>query len=113
MMLTMTIGAALCFSIWQQSQLNVFNLVAAILVLALALDYAVFFTSALRKAEVMQAVILSAATSCLAFGMLSFSQTPAVASFGFTVFSGVALAALMAPLLPLLSCKESVSGGTL
>lgn len=113
LLLTLAIGAALYFSLWRQQQLNVFNLVAAILVLALALDYAVFFTSALRKTEVMQAVILSAATSCLAFGMLSFSQTPAVASFGFTVFCGVALAALLAPLLSPLSHKESVAGGTL
>ncbi|MEH8017129.1 hypothetical protein MN202_07795 [Rheinheimera muenzenbergensis] len=113
LLLTLAIGAALCFSLWRQQQLNVFNLVAAILVLALALDYAVFYTSTLRKTEVLQAVTLSAATSCLAFGMLSFSQTPAVASFGFTVFSGVALSALLAPLLTLLSHKESGSGGTL
>ncbi|GAB59860.1 hypothetical protein [Rheinheimera nanhaiensis] len=113
LLLTLAIGAALYFSLWRQQQLNVFNLVAALLVLALALDYAVFFTSSLRKTEVMQAVLLSAATSCLAFGMLSFSQTPAVASFGFTVFSGVALSALLAPLLTLLSQKEPVSGGTL
>ena len=112
-LLTLAIAAALCFSLWRQQQLNVFNLVAAILVLALALDYAVFYTSSLRKTEVLQAVTLSAATSCLAFGMLSFSQTPAVASFGFTVFSGVALAALLAPLLTLLSQKESGSGGIL
>ncbi|MBU1308125.1 MAG: hypothetical protein KKE30_01170 [Gammaproteobacteria bacterium] len=113
LLLTLAIGAALCFSLWRQQQLNVFNLVAAILVLALALDYAVFYTSTLRKTEVLQAVTLSAATSCMAFGMLSFSQTPAVASFGFTVFSGVALSALLAPLLTLLSHKESGSGGTL
>lgn len=113
LLLTLAIGAALCVSLWRQQQLNVFNLVAAILVLALALDYAVFYTSTLRKTEVLQAVTLSAATSCLAFGMLSFSQTPAVASFGFTVFSGVALSALLAPLLTLLSHKESGSGGTL
>ena len=113
LLLTLAIGVALCLSLWRQQQLNVFNLVAALLVLALALDYAVFFTSSLRKTEVMQAVLLSAATSCLAFGMLSFSQTPAVASFGFTVFSGVALSALLAPLLTLICHKEAVSGGTL
>lgn len=113
LMLLIATSAALLVSLALQQQLNVFNLIAAILVLALALDYAVFFTSALHKAEVIQAVALSAATSCLAFGMLSFSQTPAVASFGITVFCGVALSALLAPLLSVIRAKELNSGGTL
>lgn len=99
LLLLCSIGGSLLLSqLWQQ-QLNVFNLVAALLVLALALDYAVFFSSALPHPEVCQAVSLSAVTSCLAFGMLSFSQTPAIAAFGFTVFCGVALASVLAPLL--------------
>ena len=106
LILLIACSAALLASLMLQQQLNVFNLIAAILVLALALDYAVFFTSGLHKAEVIQAVALSAATSCLAFGMLSFSQTPAVASFGITVFCGVALSALLAPLLSVIRTKE-------
>jgi predicted exporter len=113
LMLVLAVGGALWLSQLLQQQLNIFNLVAALLVLALALDYGVFFTAGLNKAGVYQAVMLSALTSCLAFGLLSFSQTPAVAGFGFTVFSGVALAALLAPLLTVVGVKESKSCGTL
>lgn len=108
LILTIATCSALLCSLMVQQHLNVFNLVAAILVLALALDYAVFFTSVLHKPDVIQAVILSAGTSCLAFGLLSFSQTPAVASFGITIFIGVALAAILAPLLAVV-CKEETS----
>jgi predicted exporter len=113
LMLVLAVGGALLLSQLLQQQLNIFNLVAALLVLALALDYGVFFTAGLDRVGVYQAVMLSALTSCLAFGLLSFSQTPAVAGFGFTVFSGVALAALLAPLLTVVGVKESKSCGTL
>lgn len=113
LMLVLAVGGALLISQLVQQQLNIFNLVAALLVVALALDYGVFFTAGLNKAGVYQAVTLSALTSCLAFGLLSFSQTPAVAGFGFTVFSGVALAALLAPLLTVIAVKENQTRGTL
>lgn len=113
LILVIATASALAISLLLQKNLNVFNLVAAILVLALALDYAVFFTSPLQKIEVYQAVLLSACTSCLAFGMLGFSHTPAIASFGITVFTGVGLAALLAPLLAVICKKESDSHGTL
>ena len=105
-MLLLAIGTALLLSQLIQQQLNIFNLIAALLVLALALDYGIFFTSALPHAEVLQAVLLSALTSGLAFGLLSFSQTPAIASFGLTVFVGVALACVLAPLLSVLVVRE-------
>lgn len=99
LMLILSMGSTLLLSQWLQQQLNIFNLIAALLILALALDYGIFFTAKLEHAEVLQAVLLSAVTSCLAFGLLGFSQTPAIASFGLTVFIGVALAGLLAPLL--------------
>ncbi|WP_409522560.1 MMPL family transporter [Nitrincola sp. MINF-07-Sa-05] len=101
--LLIAMAGSLAFSQWFQSQLTLFNLVAVLLVLALALDYAVFFASELPLPEVIQAVSLSALTSGVAFGLLSFSQTPAIAAFGLTVFSGVALAALFAPLISCIS----------
>lgn len=107
LMLSLAIGTALLLSVWWQQQLNIFNLIAALLVLALALDYGIFFTARLPQAEVIQAVLLSATTSCLAFGLLGFSSTPAIASFGLTVFLGVALAALLAPALDKVVNKES------
>ena len=94
-------------SLLLQQQLNIFNLVAALLVLALALDYGIFFTARLQHQEVVQAVLLSATTSSLAFGLLSFSSTPAIASFGLTVFLGVALSCALAPLLSVMVVRES------
>lgn len=107
LMLTLAISSALLISLHIQQQLNIFNLIAALLVLALALDYGIFFTANLKHAEVVQAVLLSATTSCLAFGLLGFSKTPAIASFGLTVFLGVALACMLAPLLSIIVIKES------
>jgi predicted exporter len=82
-----------------QGSVNLFNLVAALLVLALALDYAVFITSRVERQDVVKAVALSALTTCLAFGLLSFSFTPVIAAFGISVFAGVAAALLATPLL--------------
>ncbi len=112
LLLWLVIGSALLLSQLLQQQLNIFNLIAALLVLALALDYGVFFTARLQHADVMYAVLLSALTSCLAFGLLSFSQTPAIASFGLTVFIGVALACLLAPWLSVVGIKEQDKHGT-
>jgi predicted exporter len=106
LMLVLSLGSSLLLSQWLQQHLNIFNLIAALLILALALDYGIFFTAKLAHAAVLQAVLLSALTSCLAFGLLSFSQTPAIASFGLTVFIGVALACLLAPLLNNVNNKE-------
>jgi predicted exporter len=111
-MLLIALGGSLLISQLLQHHLNIFNLIGALLVLALALDYGVFFTSDLPHDEVVQAVLLSSCTSSLAFGLLSFSQTPAVASFGLTVFLGVALAAILSPLLNVIAVQELKIRGT-
>lgn len=97
--LIIALSCSLLLAQWMQGSLNLFNLVAALLVLALALDYAVFITSRVEPHDVIKAVGLSALTTCLAFGLLSFSYTPVIASFGVSVFAGVAAALLAAPLL--------------
>lgn len=97
--LSLAVGGGLSTSLLVQQQLSIFHLVGALLVVALALDYAVFFASELDKTEVTLAVLLSALTSSFAFGVLSFSQTPAISAFGLTVFSGIVLATLSAPFI--------------
>ncbi|QBL10690.1 hypothetical protein E0Z06_14755 [Rheinheimera sp. D18] len=113
LVLVLAISSALLLSLQIQQQLNIFNLIAALLVLALALDYGIFFTAGLKHEDVVQAVLLSATTSCLAFGLLGFSKTPAIASFGLTVFLGVALACMLAPLLSILAIKENENNAAL
>lgn len=97
--LSLAVGGSLSISLLIQQQLSIFHLVGALLVVALALDYAVFFASNLDKTEVTLAVLLSATTSGFAFGVLSFSQTPAISAFGLTVFSGIVLATVSAPFI--------------
>lgn len=101
--LVVAISCSLLLAQLVQGSLNLFNLVAALLVLALALDYAVFVTSRVERHDVVKAVCLSALTTCLAFGLLSFSFTPVIASFGISVFGGVAAALVTSPLLAGLS----------
>ncbi len=79
--------------------LNLFHVVGLVLVLALTMDYAIFFSSNLAGPEVQLAVGMSAFTSMLAFGVLIFSQTPVIAGFGLTILCGISAALLFAPIL--------------
>jgi len=48
-------------------------------------------------------ISLSALSSALTFGVMSFSTTPAVSSFGLTLLIGISLAWLLSHLTPLAS----------
>ncbi|MBN7827952.1 hypothetical protein, partial [Bowmanella dokdonensis] len=50
--------------------------------------------------HVRQALLMSSLTSMLAFGMMVFSQTPAIYQFGFTLLVGLSLGWLVCRLLP-------------
>jgi len=78
--------------------LNIFNLLGILLILALAIDYVIFYQEHGIKAATLLAITLSALSSILAFGMLAFSQTPAVQSFGLTVMFGITFTFIIAPL---------------
>ena len=99
---------ALSTSQWLTGALHVFHLVAVILVLGLAIDYLVFFSSPLQASAMHIAVNLSAITSLLAFGLLAFSGTPAIASFGLTVAVGILLAAMLGPLFTRIRKRSDV-----
>ena len=97
--LLIAVCSALNLSLLLGQTLTLFHMVGVLLVVALAMDYAIFFASKLETAEVQLAVGLSAITSMLAFGMLAFSQTPVIAGFGQTILVGIMVAVLIAPLL--------------
>lgn len=78
--------------------LNIFNLLAVLLTLALAIDYLVFYQEHGLKQRTLIAISLSAISSALVFGVLAFSLTPAVQSFGVTVMFGIVLIFVFAPL---------------
>lgn len=88
------------FSVALLSQaLNLFHLIGAMLVVVLGIDYGVFCASPIRRAHALQAISISALTTMVAFGALSFSNTPAIAAFGTIVLVGVGVTALLAPVL--------------
>jgi predicted exporter len=77
-----------------------FDAMALALVAALGADYALFWAEAAegRRPVALLSIALASATTLLAFGLLAFSSVRAVAAFGSTVFVGIVLAALFAPL---------------
>jgi predicted exporter len=78
---------------------NLFNILALILVLGIGIDFTLFTAEAKgHGATTMFAISLSAATTMLSFGLLSFSTTYAVKAFGLTILLGIAFAFVLAPL---------------
>lgn len=97
--IAMSISGALLISGFYQETLNIFNLLSAILVIGLAIDYLIFYRGHPATNANVLAISLSAASSLLVFGMLAFSSTPAIYSFGITVSAGLVLVYLLAPLV--------------
>ncbi len=85
---------------WFGEQLNLFHLLALLLVLGIGVDYALFLVEAGdHTAATMLTILLSALSTELSFGLLALSDTAAVRAFGLTVFIGVAGSMLLAPLV--------------
>ncbi len=80
--------------------LNLFGVLALMLVLGIGIDYSIFFAETRTGREItMLAIAMSALTTILSFGLLASSRTPVLRSFGMTVLVGIALAFLLAPLV--------------
>lgn len=69
--------------------MTLFHVMALFLVLGLGMDYVIFVTEIEGNApQTLCAIVLSAATSLLSFGLLAASDLPAVSGFGLTVLIG-------------------------
>ena len=79
--------------------LNLFHLMALILVLGIGLDMGIFLMETDENSYTWLAVSLSSYTSLLAFGMLAWSDTPVLHHFGLTVLLGLAIVWLITPLM--------------
>ena len=99
-LLSITVSAAGALLLTQVSlgHLNIFNLLAVVLILALAIDYVIFYQEHGLQRHTVLAITLSAISSALVFGVLALSVTPAVESFGLTVMFGILLVFILAPL---------------
>ncbi len=82
-------GLALVFSAFIQSSLNIFNLLACLLIFTLSIDYVVFFRAHGHSKIISHTISLSALSSALTFGVMIVSKTPAVSSFGLTLLVGI------------------------
>ncbi|WP_296045233.1 MMPL family transporter [uncultured Alteromonas sp.] len=69
--------------------INVFHVMALFLVLGLGMDYIIFAKEmASHPDTTQQAILLSAVTSLLSFGLLAFSSMPIVQAFGSIILIG-------------------------
>lgn len=79
--------------------LNLFHVLALLLVLGVGIDYSIFFAeSDTHRDTTMLAVLLSTATTLLSFGLLALSQTAAISSFGIVISIGLVCSLLFSPL---------------
>jgi predicted exporter len=79
--------------------LNLFNVLAILLVLGIGVDYGIFFReTGAGNPSTLVAITLSSITTLLAFGLLALSSTTAVHAFGLTILVGIGVALLLSPL---------------
>lgn len=78
---------------------NFFAIVGVILTLGIGIDYALFFNEGgCNNLTTTLAVMLSALTTIISFGILAFSSFTPVATFGFAVLLGIFCCFLLSPL---------------
>lgn len=82
---------------WAGVPVNLFHVLALLLVLGMGSDYAIFLREA-RGAEgpAMLAVVLAMLTAALSFGLLAFSSTPFIRAIGQVQALGIFIALLLA-----------------
>ncbi len=95
----LSVGCALAVLAFMGYPLNLFSLLALILVLGIGINYTVFFSNRRTTAlTALLAVMLAMSTTLLTLGMLVFSSTQAIRSFGLVLCSGIFSAFLLSPL---------------
>lgn len=78
---------------------NLFSLLALVLVLGIGINYTLFFSNPRgTPLTSMLAITLAMITTLLTLGMLVFSATQAISSFGIVLVSGIFTAFLLSPL---------------
>jgi predicted exporter len=91
--------AALSVVGWLGGGINLFHILALLLVLGIGIDYTIFFAeSSERWQPTYLAIVLSACTTLLSFGLLALSQTPLLRAFGSVVLVGMCIACILAPI---------------
>jgi predicted exporter len=83
---------------WLGHPLQLFNVLALMLLLGMGIDYGIFLVEHRGDASAWLAVCVGAASTWLSFGLLGLSATPALRAFGLTLLFGIGLVWLLSPL---------------
>lgn len=83
---------------WLGLPLQLFNVLALIILLGIGVDYGIFLLEHRADGSAWLAVVLGAASTLLSFGLLALSSTPALRAFGLTMAIGVTAVVLLSPL---------------
>ncbi len=95
----LSLGCGLAALSLSGHSLNLFSLLALVLVLGIGINYTLFFSNPRgTPLTSLLAIALAMATTLLTLGMLVFSATQAISSFGIVLVSGIFTAFLLSPL---------------
>lgn len=95
----LSLGCGLAVLSLSGHAVNLFSLLALVLVLGIGINYTLFFSNPRgTPLTSLLAVTLAMLTTLLTLGMLVFSATQAIASFGIVLVSGIFTAFLLSPL---------------
>ncbi|WP_427307782.1 MMPL family transporter [Cupriavidus sp. H39] len=82
---------------WLQVPLQLFPVLALALLLGVGVDYGIFLLEHPGDGVSWTAIVLGAASTLLAFGLLALSSTPALHAFGVTMLAGVGAVWVLSP----------------
>ncbi|WP_235844738.1 MMPL family transporter [Cupriavidus agavae] len=82
---------------WLHVPLQLFSVLALALLLGVGVDYGIFLLEHPGDGVSWTAIVLGAASTLLAFGLLALSSTPALHAFGMTMLSGVGAVWFLSP----------------
>ena len=95
----LSLGCGLTVLALSGHPLNLFSLLALVLVLGIGINYTLFFSNPRgTPLTSLLAITLAMLTTLLTLGMLVFSATQAISSFGIVLVSGIFTAFLLSPL---------------
>jgi predicted exporter len=95
----LSLGCGLAALSFSGQTVNLFSLLALVLVLGIGINYTLFFSNPRgTPLTSLLAITLAMMTTLLTLGMLVFSATQAISSFGIVLVSGIFTAFLLSPL---------------
>lgn len=95
----LSVGIGLAMLGFSGQPLNLFSLLALVLVIGIGIDYTLFFSNPNgTPATSLLSIVMAALTTQLTFGLLALSHTQAIAGFGLVLTGGILTAFLLSPL---------------